>query len=97
MQFHKPIDVCGKPIYTILHHGESFVHVLTKIAQSNIKNIYFPIDLLKPTINLLETSVNLLEMSVNLLEMSVDFLETSVDSLKSPVNLLESTLGLLKP
>jgi hypothetical protein len=73
----------GKPIYAILHNGESFVHLLTNIAKSDVKNIYFPIDLLKPT--------------VDSLKMSVDSLKMSVDLPKSPVNLLESALGPLKP
>jgi hypothetical protein len=80
----------GKPIYAILHNSESFVHLLTNIAKSDVKNIYFPIDLLKPT-------VDSLKMSVDSLKMSVDLLKMSVDLPKSPVNLLESALGPLKP
>src|SRR3989304_4579564 len=58
MQLHEPIDVGCEPIDTILHYGESPVHLLTEITKFKVDEPKLPIYLAESSIRLPEATPN---------------------------------------
>ena len=71
MQLHEPIDVGCEPINTILHYGESLVHLLTEITKFNVDEPKLPIYLAESCIYLAESCIYLAESCVYLAESCI--------------------------
>ena len=68
MQLHEPIDVGCEPIDTILHYGESLVHLLTEITKFKVDEPKLLIYLPESRIYLAESFVYLPESCIRLPE-----------------------------
>jgi len=71
MQLHEPIDVGCEPINTILHYGESPVHLLTEITKFKVDEPKLPIYLAESCIYLAESCIYLAESCVYLAESCI--------------------------
>ena len=78
MQLHEPIDVGCEPIDTILHYGESPVHLLTEITKFKVDEPKLPIYLAESSIYLAESSIYLAESCIYLAESCVYLAESCI-------------------
>ena len=78
MQLHEPIDVGCEPIDTILHYGESLVHLLTEITKFKVDEPKLLIYLPESRIYLAESFVYLPESCIYLAESFVYLPESCI-------------------
>ena len=86
MKLHEPIDVGCKPIDTILHYGESLVHLLAEITKFKVDEPKVPIYLPESCVYLPESSIYLLESCIYLPESSIYVAESCLRLPKATPN-----------
>ena len=91
MQLHEPIDVGCEPINTILHYGESPVHLLTEITKFKVDEPKLPIYLAESCIYLAVSCIYLAKSCVYLAESCIYLAESCVYLAESCIRLPEAT------